>query len=60
MKAVSYLKSLPITHPDSLLDVEMERPSPGPRDLLVEIRAISVNPVDAKIRGGGGPTIPKL
>jgi len=59
MKAVSFLKSLPITDADSLLDVEIERPSPGPRDLLVEIRAISVNPVDAKIRGGGGPRTPQ-
>jgi NADPH:quinone reductase len=59
MKAVSYLKSLPITDADSLLDVEMERPSPGLRDLLVEIHAISVNPVDTKIRSGGGPHDPK-
>jgi len=55
MKAISFLKPLPITDADSLIDVEVDRPSPQPRDLLVEIRAISVNPVDTKIRGGGGP-----
>jgi NADPH2:quinone reductase len=55
MKAISFVKSLPISEPDSLIDVTMECPSPGPRDLLVEMRAISVNPVDAKIRAGGGP-----
>jgi zinc-binding alcohol dehydrogenase family protein len=55
MKIVSYHKSLPISDPDSLLDLTAETPKPAPRDLLVEVRAISVNPVDAKIRAGGGP-----
>jgi zinc-binding alcohol dehydrogenase family protein len=55
MKAVVYRRPLPIEHDESLIDVEMERPSPGPRDLLVSVKAISVNPVDTKIRGGGGP-----
>lgn len=55
MKAITFFKSSPISEPDSLVDVTMEPPAPGPRDLLVEVRAISVNPVDAKIRGGAGP-----
>jgi NADPH:quinone reductase len=59
MKAVSFFKSLPITDGDSLVDIELDRPSPGPRDLLVGIRAISVNPVDTKIRGGSGPRSPQ-
>ena len=59
MKAVSFYKSLPITDSDSLVDITLDRPSPGPRDLLVEVRAISVNPVDAKIRGGSGPRSPQ-
>ena len=29
----------------------MPKPEPGPRDLLVSVRAVSVNPVDTKIRG---------
>ena len=58
MKAVTYFKPLPIDHDDSLIDVTLERPTPGSRDLLVEVRAISVNPVDAKIRAGGGPGAP--
>ncbi len=58
MNIVSFHKSLPITDPDSLLDLTVETPKPGPRDLLVEVRAISVNPVDAKIRSGGGPGRP--
>ena len=59
MKAITFFKSLPITDEDSLVEIELERPSPGPRDLLVEIRAISVNPVDAKIRSGSGPRSPQ-
>src|SRR5580692_9422486 len=58
MKIVSFHKSLPISDPDSFLDLKGELPRPGPRDLLVEVRAISVNPVDVKIRAGGGPGRP--
>ncbi|EQM72010.1 zinc-binding alcohol dehydrogenase family protein [Pseudomonas tohonis] len=50
MKAVAYYQSLPIDHTDALQDVELPAPTPGTRDLLVEVRAISVNPVDTKIR----------
>jgi len=58
MKIVSFHKPLPISDPDSFLDLTAETPKPAPRDLLAEIRAISVNPVDAKIRSGGGPGRP--
>ncbi|MCQ4288106.1 zinc-binding alcohol dehydrogenase family protein [Pseudomonas stutzeri] len=50
MKAIGYQQSLPIGDPRSLLDIELHDPTPGPHDLLVEVRAISVNPVDTKIR----------
>lgn len=55
MKAVAYYQSLPIDHPDALQDVELPTPTPGPRDLLVEVRALSVNPVDTKIRRNVAP-----
>lgn len=55
MKAVAFSQPLPISDPDSLVDVDVDRPTPEPRDLLVQIQAISVNPVDTKIRAGGGP-----
>lgn len=58
MKAVAFLRSLPISEPDSLVDVEVDLPTIESRDLLVEVQAISVNPVDTKIRGGGGPRNP--
>lgn len=55
MKAIAYYQSLPVDHPDALQDVQLPDPTPGPRDLLVEVRAISVNPVDTKIRLGVTP-----
>jgi NADPH2:quinone reductase len=58
MNAVSYRKHLPIEDLESLVDVVIDKPEPGPRDLLVQIRAISVNPVDTKVRRGGGPGQP--
>lgn len=58
MKAVSYRKQLPIEDPESLIDVTIDKPKPGARDLLVQIRAISVNPVDTKVRKGTGPGHP--
>lgn len=56
MKAVAYYHSLPADHADALLDVELPTPTPGPRDLLVEVKAISVNPVDTKIRRNVAPS----
>lgn len=53
MKAVGFYHYLPIDDPDSLLDVEVEAPKPTARDLLVEVKAVSVNPVDTKRRAAG-------
>jgi zinc-binding alcohol dehydrogenase family protein len=50
MKAVGYRQSLPITADEALLDLELPEPEPGAHDLLVEVKAISVNPVDTKTR----------
>ncbi len=50
MKAVGLYKYLPIDHPESLLDLEVETPVAAGSDLLVEVKAISVNPVDTKRR----------
>ncbi len=56
MKAVAYYQCLPSTDPLALQDIEMPAPAYGPRDLLVAVRAISVNPVDTKIRSNVTPT----
>lgn len=50
MKAVGYFQSHPIDHAESLLDLTLPEPQPGEHDLLVEVRAVSVNPVDTKVR----------
>jgi len=50
MKAVGYRTSLPIAASEALIDFDAPTPVPGPRDLLVAVEAISVNPVDTKVR----------
>ena len=55
MKAIAFRTSLPITDADALIDVELPAPHAAGRDLLVEVRAISVNPVDVKVRKNGAP-----
>lgn len=50
MRAVGYQSSLPIEDHGSLVDIDLPQPSPLGRDLLVRIEAVSVNPVDTKIR----------
>lgn len=50
MKAVGLYRYLPIEHPESLLDLEVPDPVASGRDLLVEVKAIAVNPVDYKVR----------
>ncbi|MBM2618474.1 zinc-binding alcohol dehydrogenase family protein [Actinoplanes sp. LDG1-06] len=55
MRAVGYRASLPITDPSSLLDLEVPVPAPGDHDLQVRVHAVSVNPVDVKVRAGSDP-----
>ena len=55
MKAVGYRQPLPIDHPESLLDLDLPAPTPGEHDLLVQVQAISVNPVDTKVRKSARP-----
>ena len=50
MKAVALTRYLPLDDPQSLLDVELPTPTPGAHDLLVRVEAVSVNPVDTKVR----------
>ena len=51
MKAVALTRYLPIEDPQSLVDVELPQPSPPTgHDLLVRVEAVSVNPVDTKVR----------
>ena len=55
MRAVGLYQHLPIEKPDSLVDLELPKPEPAGRDLLVRVEAVSVNPVDTKVRAPGKP-----
>ena len=55
MKAVGYKVPLPIDDPEALLDIELPTPVARDRDLLVQVKAISVNPVDTKQRKSAKP-----
>ncbi len=50
MKAVALTHYLPIEDPNAFLDVDLPKPAPSGRDLLVAVKAVSVNPVDTKVR----------
>ena len=56
MTAVGYDRSLPIDDPSSLLDIRVLRPALRRHDLLVDVRAVSVNPVDVKQRAHAAPS----
>jgi len=55
MRAVVYRACLPVTDPDCLIDAELPEPVAGGRDLLVRVHAVSVNPVDTKVRRNVAP-----
>ncbi|KTS38665.1 Zn-dependent oxidoreductase [Methylobacterium indicum] len=55
MRAVGYQTSLPIEDEAALQDITLPRPEPTGRDILVEVRAVSVNPVDTKVRRRAAP-----
>jgi zinc-binding alcohol dehydrogenase family protein len=61
MKAIAYAQhGLPIDDANALIEIDLPRPVPGPRDLLVEVRAVSVNPVDTKVRRGAAVSEPRV
>ena len=55
MKAIAYKHALPIKDEQSLIDVSLPDPIAKGHDLLVEVKAISVNPVDVKVRSSANP-----
>lgn len=62
MKAVGLYKYLPIEDPQSLVDLDIPQPNTDTtgHDILVAIKAISVNPVDTKVRRGLIPPPPTI
>lgn len=55
MKAIGYTDAGSIDRTDALIDLELPVPDPGPHDLRVRVAAVSVNPVDTKIRKNRAP-----
>ncbi|KEI72144.1 zinc-binding alcohol dehydrogenase family protein [Endozoicomonas elysicola] len=54
MKAIGYLQPKTIDQQDALMDIDLPMPQVSNRDLMVKVKAISVNPVDTKIRANVG------
>ena len=50
MKAVGFTHYLPIENESAFLDLNVEKPQPEGRDILVNVKAIAINPVDTKVR----------
>lgn len=62
MRAVGYVRNGPLSEPKALEDVEIAAPVAGPHDIIVAVKAVSVNPVDTKVRmrtapDGTGPKV---
>ena len=55
MRVIGYTDRGPISAETAVVEFETDKPQPGPNDLLVEIRGISVNPVDVKVRANRQP-----
>ncbi|GLK55185.1 zinc-binding alcohol dehydrogenase family protein [Methylopila capsulata] len=55
MRAIAFDAPRPIDAPDALVDIALPDPAPSGRDILVEVRAVSVNPVDTKVRKSATP-----
>lgn len=50
MKAIGFTRPLPVSNPEALLDINLPEPELRPHDILVAVQAVSVNPVDVKVR----------
>lgn len=55
MKAFGHTRATRLDEADALVELDIPAPEPGPRDVVVEISAVSVNPVDTKLRSIAPP-----
>lgn len=55
MRAIGFHTPQPITSNEALVDLDLPIPEASGHDLLVEIKAVSVNPVDTKVRRNHTP-----
>jgi NADPH2:quinone reductase len=59
-RAIAVTKGGPVDAPESFVEIELQLPELGPFDLLVEVKAVSVNPADVKMRAGFSGDEPKV
>lgn len=55
MRAIGYRQPGPLDRADALVELDLPRPTPAGHDILVAVKAVAVNPVDAKMRSGANP-----
>ncbi len=55
MRAFGFRTPSPIADASALVELDVHAPEPGPHDIVVRIRAVSLNPVDIKVRSGAIP-----
>lgn len=55
MRAIGFEANRPVDDPDALVSREVPRPELRAHDILVQVRAVSVNPVDVKQRAHARP-----
>ncbi len=55
-RAIAAIKNGPVDAPESFVEIDLELPDVGPHDLLVAVKAVSVNPVDVKLRARFDPS----
>jgi len=60
MKAFAVAAALPADHSECFVELDLPKPEPGPRDLLVRIHAVGVNPVDYKVRQSHDGKAPRV
>jgi NADPH2:quinone reductase len=60
MKVIAATKAVPLDDPQSLVELDVPTPKPGDRDLLVRVHAVSVNPVDTKVRAPQADGTPRV
>src|SRR5690349_2744070 len=54
---IKNMKAIILAQPDGIEELkvmELEKPAPGEGEVLVQVKAISINPVDVKTRAGKG------
>jgi NADPH2:quinone reductase len=59
MKAIALTQTLPLDDPKCFAELDLPTPTPGPRDLLVRVRAVALNPIDTKVRKRRAPDATK-